>query len=57
MTENSPPDVKVTTVRLPVNLHEKIDSARRDDHRSFNAEVIVLLAEALTARQRARADR
>jgi hypothetical protein len=52
MTEHSPPDIKVTTLRLPGDLHQRVNSAADSDRRSFNNEAIVLLVEALDARER-----
>lgn len=43
------PDWKVTTVRLPRNLHERVKKAADKDLRTFNAEVQILLEVALAS--------
>lgn len=55
MTENSPPDTKTTTVRLPADLHHRVAASMKDARRSFNNEVIVLLEYALDAKDREQA--
>lgn len=55
MTENPPPDTKTTTVRLPIDLHDRVTVSMKEERRSFNSEVIILLEYALDAKDREQA--
>lgn len=44
---------KTTTVRLPNDLHSKVAERARGNRRSLNAELIVLIEQALTEPQAA----
>jgi hypothetical protein len=45
---------KKLTIRIPGDLHTKLSEAAKTDTRSLNAEIIVLLKEALEARNKAK---
>lgn len=42
---------KSYALRLPEELYEEVREAAEADHRSINAEIVVLLKEALAARK------
>lgn len=44
-------DIKQVSIRMPRDLYEQIIAAAHQDLRSMTSEVIVLLREALEARQ------
>lgn len=43
---------KKITVRMPSDLHEKLAQLAQTDTRSLNAEILVLLREAVEQRER-----
>lgn len=43
-------DEKKLTIRIPDELHRQLTKSAKTDTRSLNAEIIVLLREALSAR-------
>ncbi len=45
---------KQLTLRLPEDLHKQVVEIARDDMRSLNAEIVVLLREAIAAREAAK---
>jgi hypothetical protein len=47
-------DEKRITLRLPSDVHDEITRLAEQDVRSLNAEILVLLREAIAARQRQR---
>ena len=57
MAEQPPAGVKVTTIRFPHPLRQRLDKAAQDDHRTFTGEVLALLESALDARDREKATR
>lgn len=52
-----PSGVKTTTIRIPLDLLQRVRDSSRADHRSVNAQVITLLTEALDTRDHEKAAR
>lgn len=48
-TQTQVPEKKLT-IRIPTDLHEQIIQLSKDDSRSLNAEILVLLREAVRSR-------
>jgi hypothetical protein len=44
-------DEKKVTIRIPTTLHEQLVTLAKQDARSLNAEILVLLQEAMAARR------
>ena len=49
-------DIKRFTLRLPPALHSQLESLAEQDRRSLHAEILVLLEEAIVAREGTRGD-
>lgn len=45
-------DEKKVTIRIPTALHQQLVTLAQNDARSLNAEVLILLQEAIAARRR-----
>lgn len=43
---------KKITIRIPADLHDKLIKLAEQDTRSLNGEIIALLKEAVTAREK-----